>query len=248
MARKLRRDRAAQVAATCAACGRTKGARKVPRCPRCPGQPIAATLAVEPLMGIRLLVVDPSSRACGAVITSPTIPNRLEMAVTVDPFSDGPEAIAQVAIEASIEDGAPAWLVMEHPGSGGGGAGSWMRPDVLLALGRAMGIFEHAWRSNGGARARVLTVEQVAWSAGMIPGARNRDARKAAAKQLAPLLWGTWTVEAGRAMPTSIAWTDDLAEAGLIASFVRRWPPFIDGIGDRDRAAALRVSGVERAS
>lgn len=242
MTKRLKRKKSED--GTCAHCGRKTGERSKPKCSRCPGQKISASMHVHPYEGVRLLVVDPSTVKCGVCVTSPTQPYKLEHAWTIDPFTIDPHTICEKVVADSVGDGAPCWLIVEDPGFGGPRA----RPDVILGIGQAIGVWRAAWIIAGGGDTRVLLVRQVVWVAGVMPHLTQAKGieRKAGSMEKAPLLWGRETIGSPippvQALPPAeIEWTEDLADAGMLANFVLRWPEFIDQIGIRDRADAEDV-------
>lgn len=193
---------------------------------------------LDPIWGVRLVVCDTSTKLCGVVVTSPLNPHKLELAVTVDAFTKDPDVICDAAIAQSEKDGAPCWMVIEDPGVGGPRS----NPTIVLGMGQAIGIFRRSWIMSGGGDSRCLMVRQVTWCAGMIPTAYDREARKKESKRQAPIIWGSdqlglLGVSSER---SEIDWTEDLADAGMIASFMLRWPEFVDTIGPMDRKAADR--------
>jgi len=202
-------------------------------------------MLLEPVHGVRVICVDPSTRSCGVVVTSPTHPHKLEWAVTIDPFTRDPDQICQEVIKCWSLDKAPTWLVIEDPGHGGPRA----RPDVILGIGQAIGIWRHAWMVNDGPDSRVLLVRQVTWCAGMMPDLiqAKRAERQAESLRTAKLIWGSGYI----GTPTlgvrsdSIKWTEDLADAAMMASFIRRWPEFVDQIGALDRKRVTTPREVE---
>lgn len=168
------------------------------------------------------------------VVTSPTDHHKLEWAITIDPFTRDPDKICTEVLACSDKDRSPEWLVIEDPGHGGPRA----RPDVILGIGQAIGIWRHAWMVNGGADSRVLLIRQVTWCAGMMPNLiqAKRAERQAESLRQAPLIWGAKTIgtPSGLVRSGEISWTEDLADAAMMASFVRRWPEFVDQIGKND--------------
>lgn len=191
---------------------------------------------LDAIKGARLLVVDTSTKLCGVAVTSPWRPHKLELAVTVDAFTEDPDTISRAVVGTSERDQMPCWMVIEDPGVGGPRA----NPTLILGMGQAIGIWRRSWIMAGGGDSRCLMVRQVTWCAGMIPTAYDRDARKAESKRQAPAIWGDRYlgiigVRHPETGPFAIDWTEDLADAAMLASFMLRWPEFTDTIGPMDR-------------
>lgn len=227
--------RAKPKAGACVACGRVKNDRKRPLCPRCPGRPIAASLALEPLLGVRIVSGDPSMTMSAISVTSPTQPGRLEVCRDIEALAPELDDVMSDAIARSEDDGAPIWLVLEDPGMGGDRA----TPAMMLSVGQAIGCFRRAWALAGGRDSRVVLVRQITWQAGLMPGQGTqdgRDDRVAASLDLAPLVWGQNVTSGG-----AISWTADAAASALLAHFLLRWPEFLDAVGPMDRKRAAEV-------
>jgi hypothetical protein len=241
--KRLRRSKSS----VCAVCGRGKGNRKMPRCPRCPGQPVASSLSLEPMLGVRIVSVDASMEAMGVAVTSPWEPGRLEVCETLDPFAPEVDDVCENALVTSARDGAPTWLVIEEPGVGG----KFATPDMYQSIGSAIGIWRRAWALAGGSDSRVFRVLQILWQSGALKAGntRDRDDRAQAAIDVARLVWHPRLVVldalTGETMGEGeepIAWDTDSAAAAMLAWFVLRWPTFVDQIGQRDRAAAEKLA------
>jgi hypothetical protein len=223
----------------CAACGRMKGDLRTARCPRCPGQPVSASLALEPLRGVRIVAGDPSMTMCGLAVTSPTHPGRLEVATDVHALAPELDDLIGDAVARSEHDGAPIWLVLEDPGMGGERA----TPAMLLGLGQAIGCMRRTWALAGGLDSRVILVRQITWQAGLMPGHSahaghaDREERSDRAVELARVLWGPRVLDG-----SPITWSPDTSAAALLAHFSLRWPDFLDRVGVRDRARAAEVA------
>lgn len=233
MARRFRRKKA--TGAACEHCGRAKGARKVPRCPRCPGQPIAASLSLEPLLGVRIVGIDPGATSAVSV-TSPTVPNRLEVCRELDPLSPDVDDVLDAAVQRSEDDGAPLWVVIEEPGMGGERA----TPSMLVGMGQRIGMWRRAAVLAGVPDSRIILLRQITWQAGALPQEQtggDREDRIAQSLRVARAVWGSVTTKGA-----GIEWTDDKAASALISWFVARWPTFLDQVGVRDRERAARVA------